>query len=106
MPEDPRTSPKNLLDALLSFTKLPQSRHWLLDGLPGTANNERKREAFADGQQLWCGKPWGTLIIDYKKRGIYPARISPRCEGIYQLPEANAWDLEGKIYEGLLALSG
>lgn len=96
VPEDPGLR-KNLLDALTWFAKLPQSRHWLLDGLPEQPiMNENGKLLRMDNM---VREPWGTLIIDYKSGGIYPTHIVQVQEYINCLSQCMGF--EGKIY-GLL----
>ena len=96
VPEDPGLR-KNLLDALTWFAKLPQSRHWLLEGLPEQPiMNENGKLLRMDNM---VREPWGTLIIDYKSGGIYPTHIVQVQEYINCLSQCMGF--EGKIY-GLL----
>lgn len=96
VPEDPGLR-KNLLDALTWFAKLPQSGHWLLDGLPEQPiMNENGKLLRVDNM---VREAWGTLIIDYKSGGIYPKHIDQVQEYINCVCQCRGF--EGKIY-GLL----
>lgn len=96
VPDDPELR-KSLLDALTWFANLPQSKHWLLDGLAEQPIMNEKGQLLRMDNMV--PESWGTLIIDYKSGGIYPKHIDQLQEYINCISQCGGF--EGKIY-GLL----